>query len=94
MNDQVLMFVLSTVVGLISAIFWKWVATLSKSNDQTVDKIDGLKSEVHDLRAEVYRHYQSKSDAERDHAQVMTMLSEIKASVANLNDKLDSKADK
>lgn len=94
MSDAMLMFGLTTVVTLISAVFWRWVSSISKALDKDGDQIDGLKAEVDDLRSEVYRNYQSKTDAHRDSEQIISMLRDIKKDVAKLSDKLDNKADK
>lgn len=94
MSDAIMMFGLTSVVGLISAIFWRWVAALSQSRDKDSEKIASLTTEVADLKAEVYRDYQSKTESHRDNAQIMDMLREIKDNVTRLGDKMDKKADK
>ena len=41
MNDAMMVLIISTVVGLISTIFWRWVSTVSDGSMQTI--MDGLK---------------------------------------------------
>lgn len=94
MSDTYLVLTISIVAGIIQAIFWRWVATLSSSQDENRLQISTLKSEVSDLRAEMYRNYQSKSDAHIDNQRILDSLSDLKADVKKLGHKLDKKADK
>lgn len=94
MSDTYLVLTISIVAGIIQAIFWRWVATLSSSQDENRLQISTLKSEVSDLRAEMYRNYQSKSDAHIDNQRILDSLSDLKADVKELGHKLDKKADK
>lgn len=94
MTDAYILFALSTVVTILSAIFWKWNSSISKSNDRAVTKIDELTVEVQDFKSEIYQNYQSKTEAHRDTERIISMLQDIKGDVGKLSDKLDSKADK
>lgn len=94
MSDTYIVLTISIVAGIIQAIFWRWVATLSSSQDENRLQISTLKSEVSDLRAEMYRNYQSKSDAHIDNQRILDSLSDLKADVKELGHKLDKKADK
>lgn len=94
MSDTYLVLTISIVAGIIQAIFWRWVATLSSSQDENRLQISTLKSEVSDLRAEMYRNYQSKSDAHIDNQRILDSLSDLKGDVKKLGHKLDKKADK
>ena len=94
MSDTYLVLTISIVATIVQAIFWRWVATLSSSQDENRLQISTLKSEVSDLRAEMYRNYQSKSDAHIDNQRILDSLSDLKADVKELGHKLDKKADK
>ncbi|AWY19462.1 MULTISPECIES: hypothetical protein [Moraxella] len=94
MSDTYVVLTISIVATIVQAIFWRWVATLSSSQDENRLQISTLKSEVSDLRAEMYRNYQSKSDAHIDNQRILDSLSDLKADVKELGHKLDKKADK
>lgn len=94
MGDAMIMFAISSVFTVVTAIFWRWVTALSSARDKDSAKIDSLVNEVSSLKAEVYRDYQSKSESHRDNAQIIDMLREIKQDVTRLGDKMDKKADK
>ena len=94
MSDALLMLVISTVIGIVQAIFWRWVSTLSDARKEDGKKIEYLQNQVTALKVEIYRDYQSKSDAHRDNEQIMEMLRGLKADLEKLSDKLDKKADK
>lgn len=89
-----IMFAISSVFTVVTAIFWRWVTALSSARDKDGQKIDALTAEVASLKAEVYRDYQSKSESHRDNAQIIDMLKEIQSNVTRLGDKIDQKADK
>lgn len=94
MGDAMIMFAISSVFTVVTAIFWRWVTALSSARDKDSAKIDALTGELASLKAEVYRDYQSKSESHRDNAQIIDMLQEIKTNVTRLGDKIDQKADK
>jgi hypothetical protein len=94
MGDAMIMFGISSVFTVVTAIFWRWVTALSSARDKDSAKIDALTGELALLKAEVYRDYQSKSESHRDNAQIIDMLQEIKTNVTRLGDKIDQKADK
>ena len=94
MSDTYIVLTISIVATIVQAIFWRWVATLSSSQDENRLQISTLKSEVSDLRAVMYRNYQSKSDAHIDNQRILDSLSDLKADVKELGHKLDKKADK
>lgn len=94
MSDAIVMFGLSSVCGLITAIFWRWVSAISKTQDTDRQERDLLHKQLVELRAEMYREYQSKADAQLDNKKIIDMLREIKTNVNRLSDKLDRKADK
>ncbi len=94
MNEALVMFGISSVFTVVSAIFWRWVTTLSSARDKDVAKIESITVELSDLKAEIYRDYQSKSESHRDNEQIIDMLREIKTNVTRLGDKMDKKADK
>ena len=94
MNETLIMFGISSVFTVITAIFWRWVSSISAARDKDVAKLDQVTAELRDLKDEVYRGYHSKADANRDNAQIMDMLREIKTNVGRLGDKMDQKADK
>lgn len=94
MSDALIMFAISSVFTVVTAIFWRWVTAISSARDKDSAKIDELSSEVANLKAEVYRDYQSKDESRHDNAQILEMLREIKNNVTRLGDKMDKKADK
>ena len=53
MCDTYIVLTISIVATIVQAIFWRWVATLSSSQDENRLQISTLKSEVSDLRAEM-----------------------------------------
>lgn len=94
MTDTLIMFALATIVTLISTVFWRWVSSISQTQDRNSSYIDEVAADVANLKAEVYRDYQSKSESHRDNGQIIDMLREIKNDVTRLGDKMDKKADK
>ena len=94
MTDTLIMFALATVVTLVSTVFWRWVSSISHTQDKNGTQIDTVAADVAALKAEVYRDYQSKNESRHDNEQILEMLREIKTNVSKLNDKLDRKADK
>lgn len=94
MTDTLIMFALATVVTLVSTVFWRWVSSISQTQDKNGTQIDTVAADVAALKAEVYRDYQSKNESRHDNEQILEMLREIKTNVSKLNDKLDRKADK
>lgn len=94
MTDTLIMFALATVVTLVSTVFWRWVSSISQTQDKNGSQIDTVAADVAALKAEVYRDYQSKSESHRDSEQILGMLREIKNDVVRLGDKMDKKADK
>lgn len=94
MNEALVMFGLATVVTLISTVFWRWVSSISQTQDKNSAQIDEVARDIATLKAEVYRDYQSKSESRHDNTQILDMLREIKTDVTRLGDKMDQKADK
>lgn len=94
MNDAVVMLIASTVVGIIQAIFWRWVSAISDASQKTANKLDTVQLQVAALQSEMYRDYQSKMEAHKDNDRIMASLQKIEADVAKISDKLDKKADK
>ena len=94
MMDTLIMFALGTVVTLVSTVFWRWVSSISKVQEQNTTQITAVAADVAELKAEVYRDYQSKSESRHDNTQILDMLREIKNDVTRLGDKMDKKADK
>lgn len=94
MMDTLIMFALGTVVTLVSTVFWRWVSSISKVQEQNTSQITAVAADVAELKAEVYRDYQSKSESRHDNTQILDMLREIKNDVTRLGDKMDKKADK
>lgn len=94
MSDTYVVLTISIVATIVQAIFWRWVATLSSSQDENRLQLNQLKSDIAELRSEMYRNYQSKSDAHIDNQRILDSLSDLKADVKELGHKLDKKADK
>lgn len=94
MMETLIMFALGTVVTLVSTVFWRWVSSISKVQEQNTSQITAVAADVAELKAEVYRDYQSKSESRHDNTQILDMLREIKNDVTRLGDKMDKKADK
>ena len=94
MTDTLIMFIISSVFTVVSAVFWRWVANISTARREDLAKIEALNTELSDLKSEVYRNYQSKSESHRDNGQILDMLREINNDVTRLGDKMDKKADK
>ena len=94
MTNTLIMFGLGTIVTLITTVFWRWVSSISQVQDKNSKQIEDVGADVANLKAEVYRDYQSKSESHRDNAQIIDMLREIKNDVTRLGDKMDKKADK
>lgn len=94
MNDAMMVLIISTVVGLISTIFWCWVSTVSDGSKDNTKKVDDLRTDLTSFKLEVSQNYQSKADAHRDMQTIMDGLKEIKVEVKEVGNKLDKKADK
>lgn len=94
MNDTYLVLTISIVAGVIQAIFWRWVSSIGDSNKENSKKLEHFGAELAELRAEVYRDYQSKNNAHIDNQRILESLSDLKADVKELSHKLDKKVDK
>lgn len=94
LSNPLVILIISTVLGLIQAVFWRWVANLSDAQKANLTEINGIKDKVTALQAEIYRDYTSKTDAHKDSDRIMQTLSEIKTQLERVNDKLDKKVDK
>lgn len=94
MSDTYIVLTISIVATIVQACFWRWVANLSSSQDKNSSQLDELKAHINELRGEMYRNYQSKSDAHLDSQRILESLSDLKADVKELGHKLDKKADK
>lgn len=94
MSDTYLIFIVGIVATVAQAIFWKWVQGINDERKADRAKIELLGAEIGQLRSEVYRNYQSKSDAHIDNQRILESLNDLKADVKELGHKLDKKADK
>lgn len=94
MNDALVMLAISTVIGVIQAIFWRWVAAISDYQATLNKKIENVNQDLMNFKAEIYQSYQSKKDAHTDSDRIMASLQKIEQDVAKISDKLDKKADK
>lgn len=94
MSDTYIVLTISIVATIVQAIFWRWVAMLSSSQDENRRQLNQLKSDIAELRSEMYKNYQSKADSHKDNDRIMQSLQEIKTELGKVNDKLDKKADK
>lgn len=94
MNDTYIVLAVSIVATIIQAIFWRWVAILSSSQDDNRVQINQLKAELAELRAEIYRDYPSKNDMHKDYDRIMQSLQKIENDIEKIGDKLDTKVDK
>lgn len=94
MNDAMMVLIISTAVGLISTIFWRWVSAVSDGSKENTKKVDDLRTDLTSFKLEVSQNYQSKADAHRDMQTIMEALREIKTEVKEVGNKLDKKADK
>lgn len=88
------MLAITTVIGLITTAFWRWVSIISDSNKDNTKKLDDVKADFNRFRLDVTQNYQSKTDAHKDTALIMDMLKEIKGDVKELSAKIDLKMDK
>lgn len=79
---------------MIQAIFWRWVSSIGDSNKENSKRLENFGSELAELRAEVYRDYQSKNNAHIDNQRILESLSDLKTDVKELSHKLDKKVDK
>lgn len=94
MSDTYIVLIISTVLGLVQAGFWKWVQNISDERKADRTKIDRLDEDLNELRSEMYKNYQSKVDSHKDNDRIMQSLQEIKTELGKVNDKLDKKVDK
>ena len=94
MSDAMMVLIISTAVGLISTIFWRWVSTVSDGSKDNTKKVDDLRTDLTGFKLEVSQNYQSKADAHRDMQTIMDGFKEIKGEVKEVSNKLDKKADK
>lgn len=94
MSDTYIVLIISTVLGLVQAGFWKWVQNISDERKADRAKIDRLDEDLNELRSEMYKNYQSKVDSHKDNDRIMQSLQEIKTELSKVNDKLDKKVDK
>ena len=84
----------NSVLGLLLAVFWYWVRSIDKKQDEDKARMDKLEERTQSALAEIRRDYQRRDDAHKDQSALMEMLRDIKHQVQRLNDKIDQKADK
>lgn len=94
MNDPFVMLAVSTVIGIIQAIFWRWVSAISDYQSTLTKKIEAVQKDMVDFKTLVFQDYQSKADAHTDSERIMKSLERIEQDVSKISDKLDKKADK
>ncbi|STZ07201.1 Uncharacterised protein [Moraxella caprae] len=94
MTNSLIILAISTVLGLVQAVFWRWVSNLSDSQKSNTEQINAVKDQITKLQSEIYRDYPSKADVHKDSERIMQSLQEIKTELGKVNDKLDKKADK
>lgn len=73
----------SAVIGLITAGFWYWVKSIDKRNDEDRKTLNYIQ-----------REYVRRDDYKEDNARIYDLLKDIKRQLNQLDNKLDSKADK
>ncbi len=94
MDKTVILFVIGTVITLLSSIFWFWVHSIQKKQDEERQRNFEIGRKLQDFKDEVYQNYQTKDEAKDNFEQIMSSLRDIKADVHRISDKLDRKADK
>ncbi len=94
MDKTVILFVISTVIALLSSIFWFWVHSIQKKQDEERQRNFEIGKKLQDFKDDVYQNYQTKDEAKDNFEQIMSSLRDIKADVHRISDKLDRKADK
>lgn len=94
MSNAMLMLTISTVAGIIQAVFWRWVSSISDARKEDSKKIEELSQRISALSYELYKEYQSKVDAHLDNQKILESLRELKTDVNKISEKLDKKVDK
>ncbi len=94
MDKTVILFVIGTVITLLSSIFWFWVHSIQKKQDEERQRNLEIGKNLQKFKDEVYQNYQTKNEAKDNFQQIMKSLDDIKTDVHQINDKLDRKADK
>ncbi len=94
MDKTVILFVIGTVITLLSSIFWFWVHSIQKKQDEERQRNFETGKKLQEFQQEVYQKYQTKDEAKDNFEQIMSSLRDIKADVHRISDKLDRKADK
>lgn len=92
--NQLIMLAVSTAVSLISAILWHWIRANAKDKDTIRGSINVLRGDVARDLTTLRREYQRRDDAQRDHAQILDLVREVKRQTDRIYDKLEQKADK
>lgn len=92
--DAIVLLILSTVIGLISTAFWRWVAQISEAAKDNSAKLELARNEMAQFRLDVANDYQKKADAHLDNERIIKGLDDIKTDVKELSHKLDRKMDK
>lgn len=94
MVNSLIVLGVSTTIGLVQAVFWRWVSGISDAQKSNTQDIAKLRVEVSELKAEIYLNYPTKSDMHKDNDKIMQSLTKIEHQLEKVNDKLDKKADK
>ncbi|MDO4434861.1 MAG: hypothetical protein Q4B71_00400 [Cardiobacteriaceae bacterium] len=84
----------NSMMGLLLAVFWYWVRSIDKKQDEDKARMDKIEERTQSALAEIRHHYQRRDDAHKDQSALMEMLRDIKHQITRINDKLDQKADK
>lgn len=94
MSDTYIVLIISTVLGLVQAGFWKWVQNISDERKADRAKIEQVEKDLGHLRTKIAENYQSKADSHKDNDRIMQTLTKIEHNIEKISEKLDKKADK
>ena len=83
-------FAFKTLWGIATAAGWCWINGLSARLKEAETERARLRERIHDIE----KGYQSKDDARELRHEILDNLREIKGSLKEVNDKLNTKADK
>ena len=56
----------NSVLGLLLAVFWYWVRSIDKKQDEDKARMDKLEERTQSALAEIRRDYQRRDDAHKD----------------------------
>lgn len=82
------------LLTFVSGVCWYWIRGIDKRQDDDQLRMDRIERDMHEEIRAIRDEYQRRDDAKSNMTMLHSLLTEIKADVRTINEKIDRKADK